>query len=77
MKHNPVTPKQTDAQRILAQFVRASKHYRAVWGVPPGEAAFRSMWMAARSSPTTHAPAHPRRTQTQTSTQWMQTQIGE
>ena len=34
--------------RVLAEFVRRSKHYRAVWGVPPGKTAFLGMWHDAR-----------------------------
>lgn len=45
------TEKKSKDARILAHFIRKSKHYRAVWGQLPADVvAFRSLWLAAKSA---------------------------
>jgi hypothetical protein len=42
--------KKSKDARTLAVFIRSLKHYRAAWGIPAGKAAFRSLWLAAKST---------------------------
>lgn len=52
-------------RRRFRVFTLALKHYRAEWGFPAEKAAFRSLWLAAKSNVedggphpcSTHAPA--------------------
>ena len=37
-----------EAQRYLATFIREIKHYKTLWGMPPGKIAFREAVKAAQ-----------------------------
>lgn len=47
-----MTPKEKseEAQRLLAHYIRETKHYVSTWGIPPDRTTHLNAWASARST---------------------------